>query len=140
MKATPNRTGSNSAAPLVQIGGRLVDPTDFFAGRDLAVRLFRQVESIDPTNCADMNIEAVYRSGPEQANVSREFLSELVEHPELLDGFAAVLSDACFNMISGLTGGRATSRLYADLTLLDVVGGGEAPAGVANDGEGQCHG
>lgn len=87
---------------------------DFLAGRDLAVRMLRHMESAD--DCDVCSIESQYRDGAPQKNVARSYLQNLFQQPALLDGFAAVLSDA-FNGF-----GFADADLYARLTISEMHG------------------
>lgn len=86
---------------------------DFLAGRDLAVSMLRHMQAEDDTGAC--SIEAQYRNGMPQNNAARSYLLQLVQRPELLDGFAAVISD-------GFGGGLAYADVYAELSLAEMRG------------------
>ena len=70
-------------------------------------------DGVDADACS---IEAVYRGGAPQKNLVLSYLLMLVQHPELIEGFAAVMSDG-FNGCS-----FADANLYANLTLPEMRG------------------
>ena len=86
----------------------------FLDGRDLAVRLLRHMQDGGETDA--FSIEARFRDGAPQINVARSYLLQLIQRPELLDGFAAVISDGFGS------GTFADADLYADLTLPEIRG------------------
>jgi hypothetical protein len=92
----------------------LTSASDFLAGRDLAVRMLRHMESAD--DCNVCSIEARYRDGAPQKNVALSYLLNVIRQPQLLEGFAAVISDG-FN-----GGGFADADLYARLTVSEMRG------------------
>jgi hypothetical protein len=87
--------------------------SNLLRGRDLAVEMLREAQRVDETS--DRSIRADEREAVHQANFARQYLQRLIADPTLLDGFAAVLTDAL-----GFCGGLEPER-YATLKLRDIV-------------------
>jgi hypothetical protein len=85
----------------------------FLAGRDLAVRFLRHMQDEGASDA--FSLESRYRDGAPQNNVARSYLLQLIQRPELLDGFAAVMSD-------GFGNGFADADVYSSLTLGEMLG------------------
>lgn len=83
------------------------------AGRDLAVEMLKVAKAADADRSS---IEAQHRGGAEQENYALSFLRRLVKQPELMPGFAAVLSDDL------ASGSRTDWELFARLSLSEIVG------------------
>lgn len=87
---------------------------DFLAGRDLAVRMLRHMQDVGDSDAS--SIEAQYRQGETQVNAAMPYLAQLLARPQLLEGFAAVLSDG-FHV-----GTFADADVYARLTIGEMRG------------------
>jgi hypothetical protein len=65
------------------------DP-DFYRGRDLGIEMLRASEALFNTGC----VEPLrwHRGGAIQCRVAKDYLARLIDEPQLIEGFAAVLS------------------------------------------------
>lgn len=92
----------------------------FIAGRDVAVRMLRHMQNGGDADVC--SIEAKYRDGAPQNNVAQSYLLQIMQRPELLEGFAAVISDA-FN-----GGTFCDADVYAQLSIGEMRGPKHDPA------------
>jgi hypothetical protein len=66
---------------------------NFLAGRNLAVDLLREARALDADE-KEWSIAPEGRAnGKVQDNYALRYIDQLIQHPELREGFAAVLSD-----------------------------------------------
>lgn len=65
---------------------------DFLDGRDLAVSMLVEADEVQAKNPDIAYYKRAYRDGKEQRRFTRQYLDRLLDEPELLDGFNAVLS------------------------------------------------
>ena len=83
---------------------------DFARGRNLATELLRAAAAAYQLDGDLTSVDVTYRDGAAQSNVALPFLQRLVAHPELIEGFAAVLTD-------GLAGGFPDVEVYERLSV-----------------------
>lgn len=123
LELLPNSTDSEQAwAVLSALRDRLtrrsngVEATegDFMAGRNLAVEMLREAQTVEAGAISVASIEAQYREGKPQVNFVRTYLNRIRERPELAEGFAAVLSDSL--TVS------ADVDVYARLSYREITG------------------
>jgi hypothetical protein len=87
----------------------------FLEGRDLAVKLLRQAESVRDAADERASFRAQYRQGP-QENYVLHYLERIAQRPELAAGFSAVLSDWLYS------GYGLDPEVYEDLTIGQMLG------------------
>ncbi len=86
---------------------------DFIRGRNLATELLLAASAAYQLDGDLTSIDMTYRDGAPQSNVALPFLRRLVDDPELIEGFAAVLTD-------GLAGGFPDVEVYEDLSVAEM--------------------
>lgn len=94
----------------------------FYVGRDLAIQMLREAASLESTDAAEPY--RWMREGAAQARFAAQYLQKIAAHPELIDGFAAVLSSRL-----GTAGGMAPD--YFDLPMAEFEAGEVGADGTA---------
>ena len=89
---------------------RTTSNADFVRGRNLATELLRAASAAYQLDGDLTSIDMTYRDGAPQSNIALSFLQRLVDDPELIEGFAAVLTD-------GLAGGFPDVEVYERLSV-----------------------
>ncbi len=79
----------NEAVRSLPVGGV---ERDFIAGRDLAVSMLSEADEVQANNPDSAYYKRAYRGGKDQHRFTKQYLDRLLDEPELLDGFNAVLS------------------------------------------------
>ncbi|MES1979752.1 MAG: hypothetical protein V4451_17060 [Pseudomonadota bacterium] len=93
----------------------------FMAGRDLAINIWLYGESLEGKNDPS-DIMARYRKGQPQNNFALAAIKQVIERPELAEGFAAVLTGlACTQ------GAQPFPSDIAKLTYAQIVGKPRVP-------------
>lgn len=101
--------------------GTATSEANFMAGRDLAINIWLYGESLDGKNDPS-DIMARYRYGKPQNNFALAAIKQVIERPELAEGFAAVITGlACTQ------GAQPYPSDIAKLTYAQIVGKPRAP-------------
>jgi hypothetical protein len=111
----------------VQLAGPL-DISDeeidaFMSGKSLCADMVAEAIRIDDSGSDEAELQAYYRGrGVPQNNFARRFLTQVLERPELLEGFSAALS--CTMRCAGTANDDPDSM--RDLTFQEYVGGDDS--------------
>jgi hypothetical protein len=103
--------------------------TDFNAGRDLAVEMLLECERVEYGEQGNRYAWRESRGGAAQNAWTSKFIAAVVDEPDLLPGFASVLSGAMTPI------GWLEPTSFANLTLAETQAGGRGEDGTRADSE-----
>lgn len=83
-----SRAGLSSLLP----DGPTHEAASFLRGRDLAVSMLAEADEVQTNNPDSAYYKRAYRDGKEQRRFAEQYLDQLLDDPELIVGFSAVLS------------------------------------------------